>query len=1613
MEAVMNCAVIKCTIISGSLILNSAVLGAGGGARLLDSGTEEAFLALPDYVSDPSLTVTGACSVTFSLTDNDGIVVKDAAGVNDILLTCQNAESIGLAREWLDIGPYTNSEAALYFEHGALAQSVESIYPGIQRALICNGGELSELYYQGMTSAGKILPDNADTKSASIEFWVRPDASVFNTQISTLYETGGGVGSGIVIDHGVLKAAVGSKMAQVEYDLNADTFDVLPQDPTNEFFQIVFVMDLDNDKNQLYVNGTLVDDTTGNTVGDWDGGDSAGVGRFQGANHGGFISPAAGTAYDTYYSGAIAAIRFYGEALDSSRIQRNFETVTVPSSVAPSALGVAGIYNSSGTLITGLGTPITLASGGVVTLDSVNGSFTYDPSGLEGVSNLWSGCVVTDTFACQITNSAHSSDAAVTLEIQGVSRSGIASVNAREGDISTFTAGQLQAADQLDHGDLNPFIAYYAHPDLVAEPYNNPTTWHNAGSGGNYFDATTDTVELRPVISGFGGIPYAVTQPMAGATAPSFLSSGDMSIEIWFKPDFKATGQQVLFEFGGSGQGSMLVYNAEKNAVEVYVDGGSDLDSDLQLYAVLSGLSFNEFNQVIALFDIQNEGAPDTVTLYLNNTPEAPFSTGKNATASNPAGAIKLLSGTDKAGIGSLAGATMAFGKELPAFTGQMSHMRIYSGVLDTDQMAQAYESIRRPLTAVTQTTSPLGATVTLNADLTIGYDAGSLTTNIPVGTVATDYITYQFKDSGGTTIERTTPVLISGAGTAIARDDFISISQDTGATNFNPILNDTCGAGAQILNSAVGVASYRAGFTSGTYLGEIADFRDENGYGWAYMWNAPTGWVDNLPYDGTSGKITDTNAYQFLLWNDGNGRWAVNSDNISSTGEPGGWVQLHASGGHPGSGPEDPAQTTVQRRPITAYTVSEAGYYGISNGWVKKGSELQNPIHVVVLVNDEIKFSKIGPNATSIDFNCELGYLEAGDTIYVGFGAYLSRGNDGFNFDYSIVKLPGAGAQVPDSIGTLTTDGTTLTFNPGTGYRTLAAGESIFETLTYTVLDDGELTTATVTIEIKGVNDAPAGVHDTLTISEDDTLAAVNVLANDTDPDKGDPLNFTVTSIQNSNVSVGTTFLSELSASVTLDVDGNFSYNTTAVTNLLNTLSHSNIVYESFSYRMQDELGLEAPALATVTVRIIGDNDPVRAVSNNYTILRGQNIQGNLILDDTGNGTDYDPDSSDLLSITATETAGVGGDLQFEQRQISRVIGFRGKTTINGSSRSVTYDPIGGQLANPVVFTAPASYNDDEPGEVMIGAVDPLAGTFKVRFKEQPEGGAASDGDGDTHADETISWMVFDAGAYTLPDGTRLEVGSVTTNHYRQMTGGSTWATVAFHTAFTNQPVLIHRLQRLNDPFNEIYTTRVNSTSPHTYAASAVSSNEFSVAIQCFEGDANDSTPVSGTIGWLAIEVGSGTWNGSAYQADVSANSFNEDGVVNNFSVDFGDAPDIIASMVTYAGADPSALRCDWISGTQYKFISDEDTVSDIEQSHADELASFLAIGGSASEIRAFDSTPPEGSFTYDSSTLSGVSGTIVEIFTYTVSDNQDSFDTGTVTITVVPPSGSLLIVR
>ncbi len=121
---------------------------------------------------------------------------------------------------------------------------------------------------------------------------------------------------------------------------------------------------------------------------------------------------------------------------------------------------------------------------------------------------------------------------------------------------------------------------------------------------------------------------------------------------------------------------------------------------------------------------------------------------------------------------------------------------------------------------------------------------------------------------------------------------------------------------------------------------------------------------------------------------------------------------------------------------------------------------------------------------------------------------------------------------------------------------------------------------TATVTITVTPVNDAPVALNDAYTMAEDTTLTipAAGILANDSDVD-GDALTVTLAS----GVANGT---------LNLSANGAFTYTP--------SLNHTGTV--TFTYTVTDGTAVSAPATVTMTITPV--NDAPVAASDSYTTV-------------------------------------------------------------------------------------------------------------------------------------------------------------------------------------------------------------------------------------------------------------------------------------------------------------------------------------------------------------------------------------------------------------------------
>lgn len=264
----------------------------------------------------------------------------------------------------------------------------------------------------------------------------------------------------------------------------------------------------------------------------------------------------------------------------------------------------------------------------------------------------------------------------------------------------------------------------------------------------------------------------------------------------------------------------------------------------------------------------------------------------------------------------------------------------------------------------------------------------------------------------------------------------------------------------------------------------------------------------------------------------------------------------------------------------------------------------------------------------------------------------------------------------------------------------------------------------------------------------------------------------------------------------------------------------------------------------------------------------------------------------------------------------------------------------------DPVVFAQPPSYNGGDTAVTRITEVSP--DRFTVFAHEAPDRDGA-------HTAESVSWIVLEAGSWQLADGTRLEVGRLNTSATVGKAVADQWAAITFDTALGATPAVLTQVQSDNDP------TWVKTRQR------AAGASGFEVALE--EAEAGDLHG-SESVGWLAIEPASGSWNGHAYVAANTPDAVNHNFYTAGFGLNLGADPRFVASLATHDGRDGAALRHRNLTASSAQIKVEEDTTLDSETGHTPEVVSYLAIGGDGTltgqPFAAAVHLPPTADFSY-----------------------------------------------
>ncbi|MCP4848997.1 MAG: hypothetical protein GY899_13735, partial [Verrucomicrobiaceae bacterium] len=247
-------------------------------------------------------------------------------------------------------------------------------------------------------------------------------------------------------------------------------------------------------------------------------------------------------------------------------------------------------------------------------------------------------------------------------------------------------------------------------------------------------------------------------------------------------------------------------------------------------------------------------------------------------------------------------------------------------------------------------------------------------------------------------------------------------------------------------------------------------------------------------------------------------------------------------------------------------------------------------------------------------------------------------------------------------------------------GSQALDTGDTVQDSFTYSVTDFADnVSTATVTIELSGLNDAPVVVDESSSVSEGG-VSSLNLLANDSDVDANDVL-----SVAGVNDGELGTFISAKGATVSVSADGSFSYDPSTsleLTSLLDGVSAS----ETFSYEVSDG---DVSVTGSVTITVVGApgaSGDVEVVAANGII----NIEA-LSNDTIFGGEPGIPTFGALLDLNAAtlgntseawnNAAAHGGSLTMDAAGIGSVLNLAPEGAPPGVSAVYSFDGTGGAI--------------------------------------------------------------------------------------------------------------------------------------------------------------------------------------------------------------------------------------------------------------------------------------------------------------------------------------------
>ncbi|MBK1619864.1 hypothetical protein CKO42_15720 [Lamprobacter modestohalophilus] len=253
---------------------------------------------------------------------------------------------------------------------------------------------------------------------------------------------------------------------------------------------------------------------------------------------------------------------------------------------------------------------------------------------------------------------------------------------------------------------------------------------------------------------------------------------------------------------------------------------------------------------------------------------------------------------------------------------------------------------------------------------------------------------------------------------------------------------------------------------------------------------------------------------------------------------------------------------------------------------------------------------------------------------------------------------------------------------------------------------------------------------------------------------------------------------------------------------------------------------------------------------------------------------------------------------------------------------------------ADPVVVARPLSGADEEPALVRIDGV--TSDGFWARIQEW-------DYLDDSHVDETLGWMVMNAGTLQTDDGRWIEAGRISTSRPPGFLRQS------FTAPFGEPPMVLSAVTSNLDPAPVI--SRIRN----------VDATGFQIGMR--EEEAADQTHGLETLSYIAIEPGTGTIGDLWAEVGITPNAVRHTSYTVAYQSAFTEPPILLAQMQTTNGGDTANLRWTFRTNTAVDLWVAEEQSRDVETRHINERVGYLLLASTGNDVP----DQPEPGITYE----------------------------------------------